>query len=59
MLLADIEEMIGGGLVGSSIGVIFSLVLMVLIGQTRLAKKVDKILENQNAGDDTASPDSE
>ncbi len=48
MLLADTETMIASGLLGSSIGVIFYLVLMVFIGQNRLAKKVDKILENQN-----------
>tara|TARA_B100000686_G_C16455124_1_gene794150 strand:+ start:419 stop:598 length:180 start_codon:yes stop_codon:yes gene_type:complete len=53
MLLADIEQMITGGFIGIGFGLIFLFVVMIFFGQLRLAKKVDKILENQNGGGGT------
>ena len=53
MLLADIEEMFTGGFMGIGFGLIIFFVVMIFFGQLRLAKKVDKILENQNGGGGT------
>jgi hypothetical protein len=53
MLLAAIEGAIAGCFMGTGFGVIIFFVVMTFYGQLRLAKKVDKILENQNGGGGT------